>query len=322
MKILVTGAGGFVGQLLAEQLLNQGHHVVLTDIFEPPVPPRAATKSSNATCLKSDIYEDAGAVLSKDLDAIYIFHGIMSSGSEADLALGYRVNLHSTLRLLDAIRTTCPGVRVIYASSCAIYGPPLPALPNEDTLPTPEGSYGAQKVMVEYAINDYSRRGILGPTFIFRFPTISVRPGKPTAAASSWMSGIIREPLQGLESNCPCPDEFESWLCSPRTLAKNLIIALELKKEVLPAHKRQVNLPGITATVKEMLEALEKVGGKDAVKLVKRERADEQTMGLLESWGVRYDTKRALECGFVEDQSFEGAVRDFAEELRLQKEGR
>lgn len=314
MKILITGAGGFVGQLLAEHLLAAKHTLILTDIFEPPIPPQAPNKS-NATCLKADIYEDPNSVLSKDLDAIYVFHGIMSAGSEQNFDLGYRVNLHSTLRLLEAVRHTCPGVRLIYASSCAIYGQPLPDMPSEATVPTPEGSYGTQKVMLEYAINDYNRRGILN-AFIFRFPTISVRPGKPTQAASSWMSGIIREPLQGFESSLPCDDDFESWLCSPKTLAKNLIIALELPKDCMPPHIRQVNLPGITATVKEMLQALREVGGEEAVKLVKREKAGPDVMALLNSWSVRFDISKALSIGFVPDQSFKGAVQDFAASLK------
>lgn len=117
MKVLITGAGGFVGQLLAETLLNEEHSVTLVDIFEPPVPRKASAHKQNATCIKADLYSDAKSVLSADLDTIFIFHGIMSAGSEADFDLGYRVNLHSTLNLLEAIRSTCPGVRVVYASS-------------------------------------------------------------------------------------------------------------------------------------------------------------------------------------------------------------
>ena len=315
-KILITGAGGFVGQLLAEHLLNDGHTLVLADIFEPPVPAKAQNKD-NATSLKADLSEDASSVLSKDLDSIYVFHGIMSAGSEENLELGYRVNLQSTIKLLDAVRQTCPGVRVIYASSCAVYGPPLPHMPTEANIPTPEGSYGTQKMMAEYIINDYTRRGLING-FAFRFPTISVRPGKPSAAASSWMSGMIREPLQGKESNVPCEDDFESWLCSPKTLVKNLIIALSLPKDCMEPHIRQVNLPGISATVKEMMQALREVGGEDAVKLVKREKANEQVMALLESWGKRYDVSKATKLGFVADQSFKGAVEDFAASLKEQ----
>ena len=313
MKILITGAGGFVGQLLAEHLLNDNHTLVLADIFEPPVPAQAKNKG-NATCLKADLFEDSQSVLSKDLDAIYVFHGIMSAGSEADLDLGYRVNLHSSLNLLEAVRKTCPGVRLIYASSIAVYGQPLPELPSEATVPTPQGSYGAQKVMLEYIINDYNRRGLLN-AFIFRFPGVSVRPGKPAQAASSWMSGIIREPLQGLESTLPCDDDFQAWVCSPRTLAKNLLIALTLKPDCMTPHARQVNFPGITVTVKDMLDALREVGGEEALKLVKREKPTQEIKDMLDSWPIRFNIQKALDMGFVVDTSFKTAVEDFKASL-------
>jgi len=313
MKVLITGAGGFLGQFLAEELLNEGHTLVLTDIFEPPIPQNAKNKE-NASVLKADLYDAPDSVLSKDLDGIYIFHGIMSAGSEENFDLGYRVNLHSTLRFLEAIRKTCAGVRVIYASSCAVYGTPLPHMPSEATVPTPSGSYGTQKIMIETAINDYNRRGIISG-FSLRFPTISVRPGKPSNAASSFMSGMIREPLQGIEAVVPCPDDFECWLCSPRTLIQNLIITLKLKGDCLPPHTRVVLVPGITATVGEMRQALKEVGGEEAVKLLKREDASAEVKGLLDSWGVRYDTSRALGIGMVPDQSFKGAVEDFKASL-------
>jgi len=314
MKILITGAGGFVGQLLAENLLNEGHHVTLVDIFEPPVPSEAQNKS-NATTIKADLSNDAQSILSKDLETIFIFHGIMSAGSEADFDLGYKVNLHSTLNLLESIRHTCPGVKVIYASSTAIYGQPLPSMPSEATVPTPGSSYGTQKVMIEYAINDYTRRGHING-FALRFPTISVRPGKPTQAASSWMSGIIREPLQGKESILPCGDDFKAWLCSPKTLIRNLMHTLTLKRDCLPMHTRQVNLPGITATVKEMLTALEEVGGKQALDLVKKEKASDEIRDMLDSWPIVFDTTKAEGLGFVRDSSFKQAVEDFAASLK------
>lgn len=315
MKVLITGAGGFVGQLLAEHLLNESHIVSLVDIFQPPVPRKAEGNKQNAKCIKADLYDDPAAVLSKDLEAIFVFHGIMSAGSEADFDLGYRVNLHSTLRLLEAIRNTCPGVRVIYASSTAIYGQPLPEAPSETTVPTPGSSYGAQKSMVEYAINDYTRRGLING-FALRFPTISVRPGKPTQAASSWMSGIIREPLQGKESTLPCDDEFQAWLCSPRTLINNLKHSLTLPRDCLPLHIRQVNLPGITANVKQMLQALEEVGGQKAIALVKREKPSQEIKAMLDSWPIKFDISKALSLGFVADSSFKQAVEDFADSLK------
>jgi nucleoside-diphosphate-sugar epimerase len=307
MKIAITGAGGFVGQLLAEHLLLANHKVLLIDIFEPPIPSKASSKSSNAECIKADLYSDSSSVIPSDLDAIYIFHGIMSAGSEADFDLGYRVNLHSTLNLLETLRQKCKGVRVVYASSTAIYGQPLPQWPSEATLPTPSSSYGTQKSMIEYAINDFSRRGWING-FTLRFPTISVRPGKPTQAASS---GMFREPLQGLESSLPCGNEFEAWLCSPRILVANLLHVLTLERDVLPAHMRQINLPGITASVREMLEALEEVGGKEAVELVKREEPTKEIKDMLDSWPIRFDVSKAMGLGFKRDERFVDAVRDF-----------
>ena len=314
MKILITGGGGFVGQLLAETLLNDTHNVTLVDVFEPPIPLKAEQNKHNAKSIKADLYEDAEAVLSKDLEAIFVFHGIMSAGSEADFDLGYRVNLHSTLNLLEAIRKICPGVKVVYASSTAIYGQPLPEAPSEATVPTPGSSYGTQKSMIEYAINDYTRRGLING-FSLRFPTISVRPGKPTQAASSWMSGIIREPLQGKESLLPCDDDFQAWLCSPRTLINNLKHSLTLKKESLPTHIRQINLPGITASVAQMLQAFEEVGGKQATALVKREKASKDIKDMLDSWPIRFDVSKAIGLGFTADSSFKQAVEDFAASL-------
>ncbi|KAK6007459.1 hypothetical protein QM012_004273 [Aureobasidium pullulans] len=315
MKIAITGAGGFVGQLLAEHLLLSNHEVLLIDIFEPPVPPKASSKSDKAKCIKADLYSDSASVIPSDLDAIYIFHGIMSAGSEADFDLGYRVNLHSTLNLLETLRSKCKGVRVVYASSTAIYGQPLPQWPSEATLPTPSSSYGTQKSMIEYAINDFSRRGFING-FTLRFPTISVRPGKPTQAASSWMSGMFREPLQGLPSTLPCADDFEAWLCSPRILVANLLHVLTLDRDCLPSHMRQINLPGITASVKEMLEALEEVGGKQAKDLVKREEPTKEIKDMLDSWPIRFDVSKAMGLGFERDEKFRDAVEDFKKSLQ------
>lgn len=318
MKILITGAGGFLGQLLAEHLLKERHSLVLTDIFEPPVPEAASAYKQNATCIKADLHDESESVLSKDLNAIYVFHGIMSAGSEENFEIGYRANVHSTLNLLEAVRKTCPGVKLIYASSCVAFGQPLPHMPSETTVPTPQGSYGTQKMMMEYAVNDYNRRGYID-AITLRFPTISVRPGKPSQAASNWMSGIIREPLQGLEAELPCPDDYECWLGSPKILAENLKIALSLPQKCMPPHIRQVNVPGITATVGEMLDALKQVGGEEALKLVKRKELTPQVKAVLDSWSVRFDVSKAISLGMIPDQPFIGAVEDFAASLERQK---
>jgi nucleoside-diphosphate-sugar epimerase len=261
-KILITGAAGFIGQLLAERLLSEPQNtLILTDIIEPPVPAKSKNPS-NATCIKGDLCnaESLNSLIQKSfpLDAVYIFHGIMSSGSEANFDLGMTVNMHATMNLLEGIRKAQkPGeklTRVIYASSQAVYGQPLPAVISEDVLPTPEGSYGAQKLVCETLINDYTRKGFFDGLSL-RFPTISIRPGKPTAAASSFLSGMIREPLNGIECVIPLKDRsFKSWLCSPKTLAENLVLALGVEVEgILEKHKRVVNMPGIGVDIQDMV---------------------------------------------------------------------
>lgn len=311
MKILITGAGGFLGQFLARELLsNPEHKVVLTDIVDIPIP-KGAQNPQNATCIKADLLKDR-SVITPDLDAAYIFHGIMSSGSEANYDLGMSVNLESTKLLLETIRQVRPGLRVIYSSSQAVYGRPLPDVITEAVLPTPEGSYGAQKFMCEILINDMTRKGYID-AFSIRFPTISIRPGKPAPAASAFISGIIREPLAGIECVVPVTDRsFPSNVCSPRILIDNLVHALTLPSDALPRHKRVINAPGMIVTIQDMLDALAKVGGEDKLKLVKEEH-DEPVARILYSWAYNYDNSLALSLGFKEPQSFEDAVREYIE---------
>ena len=147
MHILITGAAGFIGQLVAKALLDDPKYtVLLTDIIEPPIPP-SAKHPENAKCVKADLQKEAKSIVSKDLDAAFVFHGIMSAGSEANFELGIAVNVDATRSLLEAMREVKPGLRVVYASSQAVYGCPLPEGPvDENVVPTPEGSYGAEKV--------------------------------------------------------------------------------------------------------------------------------------------------------------------------------
>jgi nucleoside-diphosphate-sugar epimerase len=316
--ILITGAAGFIGQILAKELLSSStNKVILTDIVEPPVP-SGAKHPQNATCIKADLNDatSLNQVVRKDLSAVYIFHGIMSSGSEANFDLGMSVNIDSSRKLLEALRHVCPGVRAVYASSEAIYGRPFPAsgVITDSTIPTPESSYGAAKLVIEILINDYTRRGWIDGLSL-RFPTVSVRKGKPTAAASSFLSGMIREPLQGKECVLPITDRtMEFWLCSPRTLVRNLIHALDMSTSPLPSHRRSVNLPGICVSVQEMRDVLAKVGGEAKLKLLKEEE-DPAQKPILESWAPRFDNEQAFKLGFTKDEGFEQAVMDFRKEL-------
>ncbi|KAJ9213935.1 hypothetical protein DTO166G4_4546 [Paecilomyces variotii] len=314
MHILITGAAGFIGQLLARELLNEeSYKVTLTDINEPPIP-KGVKHPQNARIIKADLLSGADTVVDKSLDAVYAFHGIMSSGSEANFDLGLRVNIDATRSLLDELRKTAPGVRVIYSSSQAVYGQPLPEVVDDSVTPTPQSSYGAEKLICEALINEYTRRGFI-TGFTLRFPTISVRPGAPTAAASSFLSGMIREPLNGQESVIPLKDRsFKSWLCSPKTLVHNLLFTLTLPADSLPPHIRQINVPGICVTIQEMMDALEKVGGKDKLALLKEEE-DASLKAILHSWPTKFDNSQAIKLGFKRDSSFEQAVVDYKDSL-------
>lgn len=314
MHVLITGAAGFIGQLLAKELLNDSEYrVTLTDIHQPPIP-QGVRYPQNATAVKADLLTGAKDVVDSSLDAVYAFHGIMSSGSEANFDLGMSVNVDATRNLLEALRQTCPGVRVIYASSQAVYGQPLPEVVTDSVIPTPESSYGAEKIICETLINEYTRRKFI-TGFTLRFPTISVRPGAPTAAASSFLSGMIREPLDGKACVIPIEDRsFKSWLCSPKTLVHNLLITLRLPGDSVPPHVRQINVPGICVTVQGMMDALEKVCGKEKLALL-QEKEDPALVPILKSWPTQFDNTQAISLGMKRDESFEQAVLDYKVQL-------
>lgn len=314
--ILITGAAGFIGQALAAQLLNNpSYDLTLTDVIEPPIP-SGVKYPGNAKAMKADLTNPSSfsTILSESLDVVYVFHGIMSSGAEANFDFGMKVNFDATRILLEALRGTKPGIRVLYASSQAVYGLPLPEVVDESITPTPMGSYGAEKLMCEILINEYTRRGFIDG-FVLRFPTISIRPGKPTQAASSFLSGLIREPLDGKECVIPLKDrKFESWLCSPKTLISNLEFALTVPSDALPSHIRYVNLPGICVSIQDMMDALAKVGGEDKLKLLKEE-TDPDMERIVSTWPTKFDNSLAFKLGFQKDVSFEQAVVDYKESI-------
>jgi nucleoside-diphosphate-sugar epimerase len=313
MTIIITGAGGFVGQILAKKLIQTSPdaHLILADVHSPPNP----TSSQNVKCIAADLTNLSACqeLISHAPDAVYILHGIMSSGSEADLELGLKVNFDSVRHLLDTIRAKKSGTKVIFTSSCAVFG--RAAVQNvateTDIVPMPESSYGTQKLMIEYLINDYSRRGLVDGRVV-RLPTVFVRAGAPTAAASSFVSGIVREPVHGKESELPVDPDIGIWLVSPKTLAHNLAYAKDIPAEKFGSF-RTVLLPGYTATSREILDALEKVAGKETRALVKEKR-DETVQRIVLSWPAKYDTSRAKSLGFAEDVGLEQTIRDFVDE--------
>ncbi|KAM5345181.1 hypothetical protein ACJ41O_011043 [Fusarium nematophilum] len=316
--ILITGAGGFIGQELVAPLLaaSPDFHVTITDLAEPPVPRAAADEAHRITSLAANLTYPTtvdGLVGSRRWEAVYLLHGLMSGGSEADLELGLSVNVNSVRAVLDSLRTTWPGTKVVFSSSCAVYGPTDGHVTEAGTVPLPRSSYGAEKLIIELLLNDYSRRGLLDGRIV-RLPTVVVRPGKPSAAASSFASGIVRESLQGIPNVLPVPRDIAMWICSPATVIKNLIRIKDVPADRF-GDSRIVNLPGITVTVQQILDAVEEVGGREAVSLVKDEE-DEALLRIVRSWPPYFDVSRAKGLGLEDDGTLVEAVRAFKESLK------
>ncbi|PYH68280.1 bifunctional SDR family oxidoreductase/M16 family metallopeptidase [Aspergillus vadensis CBS 113365] len=311
MSILITGASGYVGQELAAALLTTlpSSTVTLTDVVLPTVPKSATQHASRAQCIEADLTNpsvvDSLITSTNPYDTIYLLHGIMSSGSEANFELGMRVNLDATRYILDRLRIVTPGVKVVFTSSLAVYGLAPPGyIINESNFPAvPSSSYGSQKLIIETLLNDYSRRGFLDGRAV-RLPTVTVRAGKPTQAASSFASDIIREPFNGRPAVLPVAKETEMWICSPATVVKNLVKAREIPAEKF-GDSRSVNLPG-----------LKSIGGKERRGLVE-ERYDADIDRIVQTWTPNFDTKRALELGFVGDVSMRENVEMYAKTFNL-----
>lgn len=317
MKVVVTGGAGFLGQRLIDAMLARG---TLTDAagVQRSVGPIVAVDQVAAPAqdgvipVVGDIGDPAFVreVLA-GTDSVFHLAAVVSGAAEADFELGMRINLDGTRGVLDALRADGRRPKVVFASSVAVFGGTLPAIVDDATTPAPQSSYGIQKLVGELLLGDYTRKGFVDGRAV-RLPTIVVRPGKPNAAASSFASGIIREPLSGVEAACPVEVDTSLWISSPAAGIANLLHAHEL-----PAGRwtgpRALSLPGITVSVREMLDALARVGGEAARALV-RMAPDARIRAIVQSWPARFDTARADALGFVRDADFESIVRDYVKE--------
>ena len=255
------------------------------------------------------------SALRADTSTVFHFAAIVSGQAEADFELGMRINLDATRALLDACRALPQPPRFVFASSVAVFGGALPDMVPAAFELNPQTSYGTQKTIGELLVNDYGRRGFVDAR-AYRLPTICVRPGKPNRAASSFASGIIREPLQGIDADCPVAPETRMWLSSPRTAIDNLIHGHELSGAAL-GYNRALSLPGLTVTVAEMVAALESVAGR-AVSARVHFRRDEKIERLVSSWPGALDTSRAIALGFAVDRDFTGIIRAHIAEVAAQ----
>jgi nucleoside-diphosphate-sugar epimerase len=299
-KTLVIGAAGMIGRKLVRQLA--GEELILHDV----VPFDGASVVSDLSAPG-----EAEKLIASRPQLIFHLAAVVSGEAEADFEKGYRVNLDGTRRLFEAIRKENYRPRVVFTSSIAVFGAPFPEAIGDEFLSAPLTSYGTQKAICELLLSDYSRRGFFDGIGI-RLPTICVRPGKPNKAASGFFSGIIREPLAGQEAVLPVPETVRHWFASPRAAVGFLLHASRIDTAQLGA-RRNLSMPGISATVGEQIAALRKVAGEKAAKLIRRE-PDATIMRIVEGWPRNFDAKRAAALGFRADSSFEDIIRAHIED--------
>jgi nucleoside-diphosphate-sugar epimerase len=319
VRILIVGAAGMVGRKLAERLARDGAlgarpitHARLVDMVDPDLPSGA---DFDVETVVADLAEPAAAreLVADRPDVVFHLAAVVSGEAEANFDRGYRVNVDGTRLLLEAVRHVDSGYlpRVVFSSSIAVFGPPFPEAIGDDHCPAPLTSYGMEKTVAELLVSDYTRRGFLDGVSI-RLPTICVRPGRPNLAASGFFSSIIREPLNGQEAILPVPEDVRHWFASPRAAVGFLVHAATLDGAALGDH-RTLTMPGVSATVREAIEALRRAAGAGAVALIRHE-PDEVTMRMVAGWPGRFDTRRAHELGFRAEADFDEIVRVYVED--------
>lgn len=316
MQILVIGAAGMVGRKLAQRLARDaalGEQEITTMTLADVVPAEAPTGFRGKVTIETvDLSEPAAAerLISSRPDVIFHLAAIVSGEAELDFEKGYRINLDGTRHLFEAIRLAhvADGYRprVVFTSSIAVLGAPLPFPIPDDFHTTPLTSYGTQKAICELLLSDYSRKGFFDGIGI-RLPTICIRPGKPNKAASGFFSNILREPLIGQEAVLPVSEEVRHWHASPRSAVGFLIHGATIDLEQV-GPRRNLSMPGLSATVGEQIEALRRVASGKAVKLIRRE-PDEMIMRICAGWAPGFEATRARALGFTAENSFDEIIR-------------
>jgi D-erythronate 2-dehydrogenase len=317
MKVLITGGAGFLGTRLARTLLSRGHlsgqpltQLVLADL----APPATDVASDGRVQARTGALLDQCKSLGEEtFDLVFHLASAVSAECEADLDLGLRSNLDTTRALLDGLRGR--GTRLVFSSSVAVFGGdddlPMPRVIHDDTLPVPQTSYGIQKFICEQLIADYSRRGLLDGRSV-RLMTVTVRPGRPNAAASGFLSSIIREPLNGQEAVCPVPTNTLVAVASPQRTIEGLIVAAEATADAWGS-RTAVNLPALTLRVGEMLDALEIAAGRATRDRVHFQQ-DPKISRMMLGWPAAFESARARRLGLSPDPDFLSIVRQYQKE--------
>ncbi|RYI99636.1 MAG: NAD-dependent epimerase/dehydratase family protein [Acetobacteraceae bacterium] len=317
MQITILGGGGFLGRKLAMRLARDGAvggqaitGLTLFDLqapagLEAPFPVR---------CLGGDVADPAQVANAIPQGTKVVVHlaAVVSAQAEADFDLGLKVNVMGTLAVLQACRALREPPRVVFTSSVASFGGGQEARLEDDARQLPGNSYGAEKAIGELLLQDASRRGMLDAVSI-RLPTVIVRPGRPNKAASSFVSAILREPLLGLETTLPVPEDFALWICSPRRAVEWFLHAMTMDTGPLGLD-RGINPPGRSATVGKMLTALETVAGPEARARVKHV-PDAAIEAIVGGWPASFTAMRARRLhDFSEQESLEEIIQAFIED--------
>jgi D-erythronate 2-dehydrogenase len=319
MRILIVGAAGMIGRKLAERLALDGAlggraitTMALADVVAPPPPPHAAFEVETVSADLAEAGVAAGLLAARP-DVVIDLAAVVSGEAESDFEKGYRVNLDGTRALLEAVRVAGDGYRprLVFSSSVAVFGPPMPDVIGDDQATTPATSYGTQKAIAELLLADYSRRGFVDAVSI-RLPTICVRPGAANLAASGFFSGIIREPLNGRPAVLPVSPDVRHWFASPRSAVGFVVHAATMDTGVLGL-RRSLTMPGLSATVREEIEALRRVAGDAAVALIRPER-DEAIARMVDGWPRAFDARRAAQLGFTAETDFDAIIRVYVED--------
>lgn len=320
MHVLVGGASGMLGNKLARRLMQDGKigtkpitRITLTDV----VPPKDLDLDGSSEFVQADFAnsKDVLDLIKDGPDVVFHLGAIVSGEAERDFEKGFKINLMGGINLFEAVRafgqTRQYAPRVVFSSSIAVFGPPFPDAIDEDTAPAPRTSYGTQKAALELLLSDYSRRGFLDGISL-RLPTICIRPGTPNAALSGFFSSILREPLIGQDAVLPVPDTTRHRMTGPRSAVEFFLHAATLDTGALAA-SRNLNMPGLSVSVAEQIEALREVAGNDAVGRIKYE-PDPEVAKVVETWPWAFDDHFASNLGFRAEKSVQEIIRAHIED--------
>jgi nucleoside-diphosphate-sugar epimerase len=325
MKLLITGGGGVVGARLARALLAReklaGQAIDTLVLADQVAPPADLLDDQRVQARTGTLLSQCDALRDETFDGIFHLASAVSGECEVDFDLGLRSNLDSTRALLDALRARHSAggalTRLVFSSSVAVFGPdagvPLPEVVGDHTLPAPQTSYGTQKLICEHLVADYTRKGYIDGRSA-RLMTVTVRPGRPNGAASSFFSGIIREPLAGEEAICPVDADVRHPVSSPSSAVAGLIAVYEADRDALRG-RLALNLPALNMRVGDMLDALEQVAGPKVRKRVRFER-DARIAGIVANWPTGASAERAKGLGLRPDDSFADIIRQYIDDCR------